>query len=68
VLRRFLEGGIGLLARGPVLVLEKIKADLLPLLELSVVQTHQENRDWKALIVGTCWVICADVRVQERHD
>jgi hypothetical protein len=66
VFRRFLEGGSGLLARGPVTVLEKLKSNLQPLLDLNVVYSYQGKPHWKALIVGTNWVVCASVRVRER--
>ena len=66
VFRRHLEGGIGLLARGPVVVLEKLAADLQPLLNVNVVHSHQAKPDRKALVVGTNWVVCKAVRVQER--
>ena len=64
--RRYLEGGHGLLARGPVVVLEKLKASLEPLLPVSVVRTHEGKPHLKALILGPHWIICTAVRVKER--
>jgi hypothetical protein len=66
VFRAFLEGGYGLLASGPVVVLEKLEASLQTLLQVNVVETYRVKQQWKALVLGAHWVICSDVRVEER--
>jgi hypothetical protein len=64
-LRKYLAGGHGLLARGPLAVMKELRELLCPLLEVNVLQTHIEREDWKALLVGASWVVCDTVVVVE---
>jgi hypothetical protein len=64
--RNHLTGGNGLLARGPLTVMEELRNQLRPLLAVRVLQEQVEEEHWKALIVGSNWVVCDTVSVVER--
>ncbi|WP_137940093.1 hypothetical protein [Chitinivorax sp. B] len=64
----YLAGGFGLLANGPLAALAPLCEATTPLLKLSLVQTHVAQGSSKALLLGSCWVVCEAVAVIERGD
>ena len=62
-----LTGGYGLLARGPVSLLERVAQRLDSLLDVKVIKTHVVQDRWKALIADDQRTICKSVLVVE-HD
>jgi hypothetical protein len=63
--RALLVGGYGLLLRGPIPVLENVRARLGNALVTQLIDTHVANSDLLVLVIDDHFVICREVEVIE---
>ena len=61
----YLKGGSGLLARGPIPMLEQLAGALNKKLKVSVVKSHSALNGIGALLMDSQFVICESVEVEE---